>query len=465
MKRFSLLISTLIIMSLILNSCSSKMDLSHYKSYYHEILKELSSEKYMGRSEYNKGAEQSAEYIMEQIKKIGLAPVPGHDYFQPFEFPLNVMWGEVEFAVDGKPLKVIDEFILKEFSSGKKGTYDLYYLEEEHYTKDGFVKHLNSGKFDNKFVVLDFEMFWDKLNIIKGEEAESFPSPLGVWESYYDKQHIEIYQRYLAPLTKVAGIVFRYDTMPHHYKGRAHYAVPMPVVGVGEAFPEGAKQVTVNFDTQLLDKYQAKNIIAWIPGKNYETNKSEDHYILIAHYDHLGLMGKENIFYGANDNASGVALQLTLAEYFSKPENQPDKSIMLIFVDAEEENMIGSFYYYDHPFLPTTSISYLIDLDMIADDGHTLQCQTCPEGEAGLALVKEICREKGYFTDFNQQELAWDSDHFPFAINGVPALYVSVEGSKYKYYHTPYDTYENTTDINYENFFGLVVDFLSRYGK
>ena len=77
-----------------------------------------------------------------------------------------------------------------------------------------------------------------------------------------------------------------------------------------------------------------------------------------AHYDHLGMMGTTAIMNGANDNASGTAMMLTLMEYYSK--NKPEYSLLFIAFGGEEAGLIGSKFYVENPTVPLKKIKSLL---------------------------------------------------------------------------------------------------------
>jgi Zn-dependent M28 family amino/carboxypeptidase len=81
--------------------------------------------------------------------------------------------------------------------------------------------------------------------------------------------------------------------------------------------------------------------------------------VFTAHYDHLGLMGRHNFFPGANDNASGVALLISLADYFQH-HPQPYSVVFLAF-SGEEAGLLGSGYFADHPPIKLSSVRFLIN--------------------------------------------------------------------------------------------------------
>lgn len=448
-------------------SCSSPKE--NRLEYYNQTVKELSSDSYFGRNDYNNGDIKAAKYIIDELMKIGIDPLAPQDdapkpqkvypyiksvctpcgigrwegenakylpYLQSFSYPLNVMRGAAEFAVDGVTLSPTIDFVFKEFSPTCKGEYDVYYLPDEYYTTDGFCKYLNSGAFKNTFVVVDFNKYLDKM--------------------CYSDWEMEIYKEFLLPLENVGGVILQNDSQFPFFKSRSHYLTKMPVVVTYQNFPKDAKKVYVNIESQMIE-HDAHNVIAYLEGKS----KPDSCIIIGAHYDHLGLMGENNIFNGANDNASGVAMVLTLAQYYKK--HRPDYSIMFIFFDGEESNLLGAFYYNGNPRLPLEKVKYMIEPDMIGDTGDTLICQISDEGKDGLELLRTInASAKEPFGAIDCHPLTDLSDHYPFALKHVPAAYFSIEGDNYQYYHTPRDTYEHTSDENYERLFQLFISFTDK---
>ncbi|RZK46183.1 MAG: M28 family peptidase, partial [Hymenobacter sp.] len=100
----------------------------------------------------------------------------------------------------------------------------------------------------------------------------------------------------------------------------------------------------VRLDAQLIHDYQTQNLAAVARGRT----QPDSFVVVTAHYDHLGMMGKNTYFPGANDNASGVALLLELAAHYARPENQPACSVAFLLFGAEEAGLLGSSYFVQH---------------------------------------------------------------------------------------------------------------------
>jgi len=112
------------------------------------------------------------------------------------------------------------------------------------------------------------------------------------------------------------------------------------------------------------------NVVGILPGSD---PKLKDEAIVIgAHYDHLGRGGEGSlapregeIHHGADDNASGVAGLLELARLFSSQQPRPRRTIVFIAFSGEEEGLLGSNYYVNHPIVPLASTVAMINMDMI----------------------------------------------------------------------------------------------------
>jgi hypothetical protein len=313
---------------------------------------------------------------------------------------------------------------------------DVVYLDNKYLHPDKFCTYLNSGEFKDKAVVLDWDCFR---------------------ETMYTYPGIEVYKTYFVPLDKVGALICRGKELLPYFKSRNHFNTPMPVFITNEAFPENAKKVSINVEAEMID-HDAHNIIAFIPG----TEDTQKHFILACHYDHLGICGEKEIFNGANDNSSGTAMLLNLMRHFKL--NPPKYSVMFIFFDAEENNLLGSFFYADNPVLPLKDIQYFIELDMIGDNGNNIYCQISDPGEEGLAFLNKINSSmENPFAKLDRHPMDDYADHYPFGLKGVPAIYMELDGDTNKNYHSPRDTFENFYSNNYNRMFELVKGFVEGY--
>lgn len=127
----------------------------------------------------------------------------------------------------------------------------------------------------------------------------------------------------------------------------------------------------ITLSTDLVrHEVSAANVIGILDGSD-PTLKNET-IVIGAHYDHLGLGGEGSlapkeggIHHGADDNASGTAGVLELARFFTSPGNRPRRTIVFIAFSGEEEGLLGSNYYVNHPIVPLANTVAMINMDMI----------------------------------------------------------------------------------------------------
>jgi len=131
------------------------------------------------------------------------------------------------------------------------------------------------------------------------------------------------------------------------------------------------KGITLSISTNVIRRQVlAYNVVGIRDGSDPILKKEV--VVIGAHYDHLGrggegsLAAKEgDIHYGADDNASGVAGLLELARIFSEQESRPRRTIVFIAFSGEEEGLLGSNYYVNHPIVPLANTVAMINMDMI----------------------------------------------------------------------------------------------------
>jgi Zn-dependent M28 family amino/carboxypeptidase len=174
---------------------------------------------------------------------------------------------------------------------------------------------------------------------------------------------------------------------------------------------------------------QSRNVIAKLEGA--DPARAGEYVIYTAHWDHLGkdtTLTGDQIFNGALDNATGTAALIEIAQAFTKAEPRAPRSILFLAVTAEEKGLLGAKYYAENPLYPLNKTLANINMDgfnqwgstkdlvVIGLGNSTLDDLITQEATArGRSIQPDAEPEKGFF---------YRSDHFEFAKQGVPALYV-----------------------------------------
>jgi len=213
--------------------------------------------------------------------------------------------------------------------------------------------------------------------------------------------------------------------------------------------------LTIDIDAELLKNYHTQNVMAYLPAKK----KCAKTVVFTAHYDHLGRMGDDTYFPGANDNASGTAMLLTMAKYFK--ENPSDYNVLFIAFAGEEAGLLGSKYFVENPVLKLKKIKFLVNLDIMGsgEDGITAVNATLFEKE--FALLQKINAEKSLLKVVKKRGPAANSDHYWFTLEGVPAFFIYTMGPN-KNYHDVFDVYDNLSFKEYEDITTLLIEFVKQ---
>jgi Zn-dependent M28 family amino/carboxypeptidase len=196
-----------------------------------------------------------------------------------------------------------------------------------------------------------------------------------------------------------------------------------------------------------LSEQQGVNLVGWVPG----TERPEDYIVVSAHYDHLGRKGSQ-IFYGADDNASGVAALLMIAENVAAAPLR--HSIIFLASDAEEFGLYGARAFTDKPPVPLDRIRLNMNLDMlgIGDQRNRLyigggrgnkalsRAIDSVEMQEPFQLLAGYPRQPRGFGTGRRINYRNASDHGAFARHGIDFLFITT--GDHAYYHTGDDRFE-----------------------
>ncbi len=402
---------------------ASAQDLEHFK----RVIKELSSAKYQGRGYAKDGANQAGEFLQKEFVKAGVDDV----YIQPFKIDINTFCGKMEMWADGKKLRAGVDFSMREYSPGVHGSFPVYHVDTLNFDAERMFADLAKPEYANCLVACEF------------------------WFNYRHKDAFSRLQKN-GECTN-AGLIYTLEAPIKFFKAYGDHLVDKPILWVTPEAIDGVKNVKVNVDNNFLKDYECFNVIAKVAGQRHDSC-----YVFTAHYDHIGNLGNKIFYAGANDNASGTAAVVTLAEYYAK--NRPPFDMYFIAFSGEDANLRGSTWYVEHPVVPLEQIKYLFNIDMIGDNNPVQYCEVSNEGMSGFSLFEQINESKHYFKALNRGNLAANSDHYPFAMRHVPCIFLENEkGDAFQYYHTIFDTYETVRFDSYEPIFKMVRDFVEQY--
>ncbi len=398
--------------------------------YAREVLEELCSDDYAGRGYVEDGDNAAAYYIEQEFKANDLFAWE-FNYYQTFNMPVNTFPGKVDLAVDGQALKAGKDFLVEADAPSVRGKYELTYV-------DALPAIAPSGR------VVD--------------STASYKGFVVLADSLMAKLPPSIRMALLKGFKKAGakGIIRLTDTKLTWTVSKQQAPIAQFVVK-RKGWNEDAKHIEVDVKADFEKKHRTQNVLAFVEG----SQEPDKFIVFTAHYDHLGKMGKDVIFRGANDNASGVSMLLNLAKHYGIEENQPRYSIAFIAFAAEEPGLEGSMHYVQNPVFPLTDIKFLINLDILGtgDEGITVVNGAVHATE--FEALKGINEQKGYLKEVKKRGKAAISDHYPFSEAGVPCFYIYTMGG-IQAYHDVYDVPETLPLSGFEGVFKLLTDFVGR---
>lgn len=202
------------------------------------------------------------------------------------------------------------------------------------------------------------------------------------------------------------------------------------------------------------------NVVARIQGKTDQV------IVITGHIDHLGII-KGEIYNGADDDASGTAALLGIADYFQR--NQPNHTLILAAVDAEEIGSPGCKYLLKHFPTPKEKIVLNVNMDMIAHSDEVLYASGMyhyPQLKKYVEAVSTPLTIKFGHDDPNDKKLDdWthSSDHRVFHLAGIPFMYFGVED--HEDYHQASDEYSSINPKFYVNAVKVVIQAIEAFDK
>ncbi len=429
---------------------------------------ELADDKYEGRGPGTVAGEASAQWVADEMARIGLKPGNGDSYFQTVEMVAQTVipsTSSMSITANGEEIPL---------ALGSQAVYVTLHQDKETVTIEDsplvFVGYgVNApeadwndyegvdvaGKTvvmfvnDPGFITNDDSLFGGRAMTYYGrwtykyEEAsrqgaaaailihEDEPAAYGwtvVQNSWTGEQANLVLADAGASRTLVDGWVqldvatdlfnragLDIDEMRAAANQRGFKAVPMDGL---------TASATINQKVEFRD---SRNVIGTLPG----AERPDEHVLFTAHWDHLGVNrdireGADKIFNGAVDNATGVAIILDIAEKLAA-DPAPQRSVTFLAVTLEESGLLGSAYYADNPIIPLNKTVGGLNIDAVLPTGETRDAVVVGYGASEMEdLLKEIMDEQGRVIVPDPEPEAgyfYRSDHVSLAKKGVPMLY------------------------------------------
>lgn len=383
--------------------------------YARKIVRELSAEKFHGRGYIRQGDLKAAKFLRKELQRLDIKPLV-RNYFQGYIFTVNTFPGPVKLMVDNKVLIPGTEFTVRPNTPSIAGKFDLVAYDTTAY-------YSRKPGLQNKFALLD---------------------TLG-WGKQWYKFAINIKK-------------------PAPYKGIIQFTNKTPGTGIStsqsniaallvrkDVMPENPSQISIDIKSEFTI-HKSYNVLGVIPGL------TDTFIVFTAHYDHLGRMGKQAYFPGANDNASGTAMTLDIAKFLAKSARNK-YSVAFMFFSGEEAGLLGSEYYASNPVFPLDKIKIVINLDMVGTGIGGVSVFNGSSHPREFAALDSLNKTMNLGLNLKQKGPSQGSDHFSFHKRGVKALFLLTD-DKNAPYHTTTDTYDQLSFDAYPRLFKLIQEYI-----
>jgi hypothetical protein len=456
-----------------------------------KTLEYLASDELEGRGVGTEGLDKAADRIADDFRKLGLKPVPGNsDYFQPFKMVTAVTPDPKTSlsAGDGK-YKLLADYTPLSFTNESSFEGDVvfagYGITSKKYNYDDYAGIDVKGKV---VVVMRFEPHVPALRIgftggplslradVHPEGSSRFVKDQWSEEAPLFRKAQNAAKHGAVAMVLVNPPTYHPADLLVSFTRSGGEKVSIPVVQVydkiadawlSQAGMQNLKTLQAGIDkdgkpasvampgvklkgTVALHREEkvVKNVMAMRPG----AGEHADEYLIIgAHYDHLGFggfgslsPGSKAIHHGADDNASGTVSMLSLADHFAHVDPR-QKTLIFIAFTGEEEGLIGSAYFVNHPPVPLDKVVAMLNLDMVG----RVRNNVIYVGGAGTAPSFDgYLKAAGIDSPLVQKTFGrggmGPSDHMSFALKKVPVIFFF--SGLHIDYHRPTDTADK---INY----------------
>lgn len=394
--------------------------------YERKITEQLCSDSLFGRGYVNDGVGKASRLLAKEFSEIGLQPLFGDEFYQPFSFKVNTFPGVVSLKIGCKKLTPGVDFLVNPNSGSVSGKLIIKELDYKTVSSNDLIiqEIVLLGQAKHNTFVID-------LTQLKGKSQEEW-------------------KQQLLGLGNYANILFLTDEKLGWAVGRTQLKKAVFCI---DKKSYRTKRMSAEVEAFLERDYVSKNVGALIPSKKPNAKT----IVFTAHYDHLGGMGQKTFFPGANDNASGTVMLLSLAKYFVA--NPSGFNLIFVAFAGEEAGLIGSFHFVEEKSIDLSKIKLVLNLDIMGSGEDGITVVNGKVRTELFELLQKVNSEGDFLPSIKARGETTNSDHYPFHLKGVPAFFIYTRGLNQNY-HDIYDTFENLTFSAYSAIINLLTNYV-----
>ena len=367
------------------------------------ILEQLCSRDFSGRGYVNEGDNKAADFIALEFGKIGLKKVK-RTYFQEFRFLVNTFPSELSLAINQEARIPGKDYVVNPSSPSASGKRETFVFADAFNNMDDLLGSITELDKEKHILVLD------KLHFKSRDEQL-------------------ILRTMVAKLAQIIPLIVLNDGVPIWHVSQNQWNFPVFEMN-RQMFQEGEIEFKV---VSNLKNHKARNVIARVPAKG----RAKRRIVFTAHYDHLGNMGQETYYPGANDNASGVTMLFAIARKLITQTRSSTEYIFIAFA-GEEVGLLGSKYFVENPLIPLNSIRFLLNLDIFGGAHQSITAVNGTVYKEEFDLLVKSNEELKVTPEIKVRGESANSDHHWFHASGVRCFFL-YSGGNNPHYHVPWD--------------------------
>lgn len=465
------------------NDWSYKLSTTISKKDLKDHIYTLASDAYEGRETGTDGNTKAAHYIAKEFERLGLPTIgDNNSYFQPVAFTFT-SWEKLTLDIGDMSYKLLRDFIsfpqhsINGDFSADEIVFVGYGIEDENYNDYKNIDVL--GKvimvFDgeptdadgvSKITKTKDKSTWASDWTVKSKAAKKNGAKMLLIVSNDLKTMINENRRQLVNRVTQLGnfadveqegvnTIFLSSKVAEDVIGaqrddlirRRDRLTSGEEVSLVTELPVSV-QSSFDLNKNVLE---GQNVMGFIEG----SSKKDEVVVVSAHYDHVGMKGDE-VYNGADDNASGTTTVLEIAEALAtakKMKNGPKRSVLCLLVTGEEKGLLGSQYYASNPVFPLENTIVDVNIDMVGRWGKEYKSQEDPYiyvigsdrlsqdlhdiNEQNNQKYSQLLLDYKYNSEEDPNRFYFRSDHYNFAKNGIPAIF---------FFNGVHDDYHRLTD-------------------
>ena len=396
----------------------------------------LCSSTFAGRGYIAEGHKKAAAYLRDRFKEIGLQAVVKsvgsnqRKYEQHFPIRINLA-SAASVQINEQELEAGTDFIVNKFSG--------------------------SGKVSGKVVDIGYGLQLKKYKKVSGKIAliragwpEAVANDTEKKKQYASLARLSDRLAELKQLRPLGIIVIQKKLTA----GFTRESIRLPVVEIAaDRLPKKIKKAHLSV-TSGIKNIRSQNVIGMIPGREIQDTV----VIVSAHYDHLGKL-EDAVFTGANDNASGTTMMLSMAAYFAK---HPIRyTLIFIGFGGEETGLVGSgFYVNQQPLFPLVQTHFILNLDLMGNGIDGIMAVGGKDFPSYFDKLVSLNDTLQAVPKVRARKNAPNSDHYFFLANGVKGFFIYTLGGP-PHYHDVRDNPSTIVLSRYAEVRELLIQFLA----